>query len=123
MKHIREIHKPFNFAFKIMYDEFPKEFHEELHVPGIFRKKSNVKVYRKNGRILEMDASYVVDPDYIELFEPAVVNLEHQSKPVGGPKIIIIGDYKIQQIVDERLPTLSVIASHHDWKKIRTRIQ
>lgn len=110
----RKIHKPFDFSFGIMYNEFPKELHEELHIPGIFKRKSNVKVRFNKGTVLEMDASYVVDPDFVELFEPAVVDLEHQSTPVDEPKIIVIGDYNIQQIADERLPPLNVIASHLD---------
>jgi hypothetical protein len=70
--------------------------------------------------MLEMDASYVVDPDFKVLFEPAVVDLEHQSTPVDMPKIKIIGDYNIQQIADERLPPLNVIASHlNEEKSIR----
>ena len=108
----KKIHHPFDFAFGIMYNEFPKELHENLGIPGIFRRKSNVKVRLKDGTILEMDASYVVDPDFERLFESAVVIMEHQSKAVDMPKIQIIGKYEIQKIADERLPPLSVIASH-----------
>lgn len=62
----------------------------------------------------------MVDPDFKVLFEPAVVDLEHQSTPVDMPKIKIIGDYNIQQIADERLPPLNVIASHlNEEKSIR----
>ena len=113
----RKIDKPFDFGFGLMYNEFPKELHEELDVPGIFKRKSNVKVRLKNGKVLEMDASYVVDPDFKVLFESAVVDLEHQSTPVDEDKIIVIGDYNIQQIADERLPTLNVIASHFSQEK------
>ena len=113
----RRINNPFDFAFGIMYNEYAKELHEELEILGIFRRKSNVKVRRKNGKVLEMDASYVVDPDFKELFESAVVNLEHQSTLVDDSKIIIIGDYNIQQISDERLPPLNVIASHLNEEK------
>ena len=113
----RKIDKPYDFAFGLMYNEFPKELHEELKIPGIFKRKSNVKARLKNGKVLEMDASYVVDPDFEVLFEPAVVDLEHQSTPVDGDKIMIIGDYNIQQISDEMMPTLNVIASHLDEEK------
>ena len=114
------MNNPYDFAFGVMYNEYPKEFHEELNIPGIFKRKSNVKVRLKDGRRLEMDASYVVDPDFKVLFEPAVVDLEHQSTPVDMPKIKIIGDYNIQQIADERLPPLNVIASHlNEEKSIR----
>lgn len=116
----RKLNNPYDFAFGVMYNEYPKEFHEELNIPGIFKRKSNVKVRLKDGRRLEMDASYVVDPDFKVLFEPAVVDLEHQSTPVDMPKIKIIGDYNIQQIADERLPPLNVIASHlNEEKSIR----
>lgn len=116
----RKLNNPYDFAFGVMYNEYPKEFHEELNIPGIFKRKSNVKVRLKDGRMLEMDASYVVDSDFKVLFEPAVVDLEHQSTPVDMPKIKIIGDYNIQQIADERLPPLNVIASHlNEEKSIR----
>lgn len=116
----RKLNNLYDFAFGVMYNEYPKEFHEELNIPGIFKRKSNVKVRLKDGRMLEMDASYVVDPDFKVLFEPAVVDLEHQSTPVDMPKIKIIGDYNIQQIADERLPPLNVIASHlNEEKSIR----
>ena len=116
----RKLNNPYDFAFGVMYNEYPKEFHEELNILGIFKRKSNVKVRLKDGRRLEMDASYVVDPDLKVLFEPAVVDLEHQSTPVDMPKIKIIGDYNIQQIADERLPPLNVIASHlNEEKSIR----
>lgn len=108
----KKIHHPFDFAFGLMYNEFPKELHENLNIPGVFLKKSNVKVRLKDETILEMDASYVVNPDFDRLFEPAVVIMEHQSKAVDMPKIQIIGNYDIQKIADERLPTLNVIASH-----------
>ena len=116
----RKLNNPYDFAFGVMYNEYPKEFHKELNIPGIFKRKSNVKVRLKDGRMLEMDASYVVGPDFKVLFEPAVVDLEHQSTPVDMPKIKIIGDYNIQQIADERLPPLNVIASHlNEEKSIR----
>lgn len=37
--HARKIHKPFNFAFKTMYNSFGKELHENLKIPGIFHEK------------------------------------------------------------------------------------
>ena len=108
----KRLHNPFDFAFGMLYNEYPKELHENLCIPGKFRRKSNVKARFQNGKRLEMDASYVVDPDFEILFEPAVVDLEHQSKPVDISKIQTIGEYNIQQIADERLPTLNIIASH-----------
>lgn len=53
---------------------------------------------------MEIDSSYVANPDFKELFEPAVVNVEHQSTPVTLDKIKAISQYKIQQTVNEHLP-------------------
>lgn len=113
----KEVHNPFNFSFFIMYNEFPKGLHENLNVPGIFRRKSNVKVQLNDGTILEMDASYTIDPDFKIVFEPMIVNLEHQSTPVNKDKIKTISSYSLQQIHDEKLPPLSVIVSHIDEKE------
>jgi len=111
------IDKPYDFAYRIMHNEFPRELHNQLKIPGKFKRKSNVKVHMNDGRILEMDSAYIVDPDYMEIFEPMAVNCEHQSGPVDLEKIKIIGYYGIQQIHDENLPQLSVIASHIEKEK------
>lgn len=66
-----KINNPYDYAFGVMYNEFPKELHEILNIPGKFKRKSNIKVRLKNGTVLEMDSSYVVDSDFEELFEPA----------------------------------------------------
>lgn len=108
----RKIYHPFNHAFEIMYDAYPKELHENLKVPGIFVRKSEVKIRLYDGRVIEMDASYIIDPDYEEIFERMVANLEHQSTPVDDEKIDIISRYGIGEIQMEGLPHLSVVASH-----------
>lgn len=113
----RKIDKPFNFGYDVMYNEYPKELHVDLNVPGIFRRKANRKVYFKDGSIGEMDSSYIVDPDFKRIFEPMVANGEHQSTPVGKDKIRMISYYGIQQIHDESLPQFSYIASHIDKEK------
>ena len=82
----KRLHNPFDFAFGMLYNEYPKELHENLCIPGKFRRKSNVKARFQNGKRLEMDASYVVDPDFEILFEPAVVDLEHSPNLLTYPK-------------------------------------
>lgn len=77
----RIVDKPFNFAYTIMNNEYPMELHNCLNVPGIFKQKSNTKVYFKDGTVGEMDSSYLVDPDFKQIFEPMVANGEHQSTP------------------------------------------
>ncbi|WP_458453908.1 hypothetical protein [Methanobrevibacter sp.] len=113
----RKIDKPFNFGFTIMDNEFPRELHMNLGVPGIFKKQINKKVYLQDGSIGEMDASYLVDPDFERIFEPMAVNGEHQSTPVGEDKIKMIGYYGIQQIHEENVPQISYVASNISKEK------
>ena len=113
----RKIDKPFDFGYKIMYNEYPRELHNNLNVPGIFRRKANEKVYFKDGSIGEMDSSYIIDPDLKIIFEQMVANGEHQSTPVGEDKIRMIGRYGIQQIHDENLPQFSYVSSHLSREK------
>ncbi len=113
----RKIDKPFDFGYKIMYNEYPRELHNNLNVSGIFRRKANEKVYFKDGSIGEMDSSYIIDPDLKIIFEQIVANGEHQSTPVGEDKIRMIGRYGIQQIHDENLPQFSYVSSHLSREK------
>ena len=108
----RKIDKPFNFAYLVMYNEYPKILHNNLNVPGVYKRKANTKVYFEDGRIGEMDTSYIVDPDFKEIFHRTVVNGEHQSTPVDNEKIEMMMYYAIQQTHDELLPQMSFIASH-----------
>jgi hypothetical protein len=68
-------------------------------------------VHLKDGTGGEMDAAYIADPDYKLLFEKVAVAFEHQSKPVSDEKLDKFGDYDIQLVVDEHLPTLICVAS------------
>ena len=113
----RRIDKPFNFGYKIMYNEYPKELHIDLKVPGIFKRKANEKVYFKDGSTGEMDSSYIIGPDFKTILEPMVANGEHQSTPVGKGKMKMISYYGIQQMHDESLPQFSYIASHISKEK------
>ena len=113
----RKIDKPFDLGYSVMYNEYPKELHNVLNVPGIFRRTANRKVYFKDGSIGEMDSSYIIDPDFKTIFEPMVANGEHQSTPVGKGKIEIMGYYGIQQMHNEILPQFSYVASHISKEK------
>lgn len=117
MERKRKIDKPFDFGYNIMYNEYAKELHINLGVPGIFRSKTNEKVYFKDGSIGKMDSSYIIDPDFKTIYEPMVANGEHQSTPVGKNKIRMISYYGLQQIHDECLPQLSYIVSHINREK------
>lgn len=116
-KHIRIIPKPFNYSFTLMFEEYDKEFVEILRAPGIFVKKANTQVKLPDGRTGEMDAPYIADPDYITLFERAIVILEHQRIAIGIPKSFRISNYAIPGVSDEKLPFYIAVASHIDSNK------
>ena len=112
MKRKRKYSKHFDACHKIMFNAFPDEYTKLIGVPGHFVKKVKRVVHLKDGTGGEMDSAYIANPDYEILFEKAAVCLEHQSKSIGDEKIVKIGDYDIQLVVNEHLPTLMVVASH-----------
>lgn len=122
MSRKRKFSKPFDLCHSIMYNEFPKEYTSTIGVPGNFIKKGNRRVHLKDGAGGEMDSAYVANPDYKILFERVAVGLEHQSVPVGDDKLIKFGDYDIQLVVDEHLPTLLVVASHLNEEKSKNKL-
>lgn len=105
-----------------MFNGMPEDYTKTLGVPGIFVKKINRMVHLKDGTSGEMDSAYIADPDYKLLFERVAVGLEHQSRPVGDEKLDKIGDYDIQLVVDEHLPTLICIASEIDPAKSKREL-
>ena len=109
---MRKFSKPFDLCHSIMFNELEGEYTQAIGVPGVFVKKINRRVRLKNGTGGEIDAAYIADPDYRILFERVAVALEHQSTPVGGVKLDKFGDYDVQLVVDQHLPTLLVVASH-----------
>ena len=104
--------KPFDLAHTIMFNEFPAEYTKSLGVPGVFVKKINRRVHLKDGTGGEMDSAFILDPDGEILHERVAACLKHQSTPVGFYKINKFGDFDIQLVCDENLPTLLIVASH-----------
>ena len=117
MKRKKKFKKPFDLAHSIMYNDYPLIYTKNIGVPGEFVKKINRRVHLKDGTGGEMDSAYIAKPDNKILFEPFAVGLEHQSKPVGPFKLTKFGDYDIQMVSDENLPTLLAVASHLNPKK------
>lgn len=64
-----------------------------------------------------MDSAFVLDPDGEILTERVAACLEHQSTPVDEEKLEKMGDYDIQLVSDENLPTLIIVASHLSSRK------
>lgn len=122
MSRKRKFSKPFDLCHSILFNEFPSEYTSTIGVPGNFVKKSNRRVHLKDGTGGEMDSAYVADPDYKILFERVAVGLEHQAAPVGDEKLIKFGDYDVQLVVDEHLPTLLVVASHLNAEKSKNKL-
>ena len=122
MSRKRKFSKPFDLCHSILFNEFPSEYTSTIGVPGNFVKKSNRRVHLKDGTGGEMDSAYVADPDYKILFERVAVGLEHQAAPVGHEKLIKFGDYDVQLVVDEHLPTLLVVASHLNAEKSKNKL-
>ena len=119
----RIFNKQFDLSHHIMYNEFPKIYTKALGVPGVFVKKINRRVHLKDGTTGEMDSPYIADPDGKILLKKSSVILEHQSTPVGDPKIGQFENYILQVIADENLPYMLVVASHLNEKGSKNNVQ
>ena len=117
MERKKKYAKHFDLSHYIMFNEYPDIYTKTIGVPGEFVKKINRRVHLKDGTGGEMDSSYIAKPDNKILFEPVAVGLEHQSKPVDSFKLNKFGDYDIQLVSDENLPTLLAVASHLNPEK------
>ena len=114
MSRNRIFSKPFDLVHSILYSEFPEEYLRSIGVPGKFVKKISRRVHLKDGKRGEMDSAFILEPDDEILFEKVASGLEHQSTAVGDEKLTKFGDYDIQLVVDENLPTFLMVASHLD---------
>ena len=115
--------KHFDLAHSLMFSEYPSQYTKALGVPGEFVKKINRRVHLKNGSTGKMDSAYIADPDDKILFERVATALEHQSTPVSDSKLSKIGDYDIQLVADENLPTFIVVASHLNEEKSKNLLK
>ena len=116
-KRKRQHYKQFDAARTFMFNKYPAEYTKTIGVPGHFVKLSNRKVLLNNGIEGMMDSAFVLDPDGEILTERVAACLEHQSTPVDEEKLEKMGDYDIQLVSDENLPTLIIVASHLSSRK------
>ncbi len=116
-KRKRQHYKQFDAARTFMFNEYPAEYTKTIGVPGHFVKLSNRKVLLNNGIEGMMDSAFVLDPDGEILTERVAACLEHESTPVDEEKLEKMGDYDIQLVSDENLPTLIIVASHLSSRK------
>lgn len=116
-KRKRQHYKQFDAARTFMFNKYPAEYTKTIGVPGHFVKLSNRKVLLNNGIEGMMDSAFVLNPDGEILTERVAACLEHQSTPVDEEKLEKMGDYDIQLVSDENLPTLIIVASHLSSRK------
>ena len=116
-KRKRQHYKQFDAAHKFMFDKYPAVYVKTIGVPGHFVQLSNREVLLDNGITGMMDSAFILDPDGVILKERVAVCLEHQSTPVDEDKLRKMGDYDIQLVSDENLPTLIIVASHLNARK------
>ncbi|SDA52346.1 hypothetical protein [Methanobrevibacter millerae] len=116
----REYYMQFDAAHTFMFNEYPAEYIKTIGVPGHFVRFSNRKVLLNNGITGFMDSAFILDPDGEILTERVAACLEHQSTPVDQEKLEKMGDYDIQLVSDENLPTLIIVASHLSSRKSKT---
>ncbi len=119
----RKFAKHFDLAHSLMFSAYPSQYTKALGVPGEFVKRINQRVHLKNGSTGKMDSAYIADPDDKILFERVATALEHQSTPINDTKLSKIGDYDIQLVADENLPTFIVIASHLNEEKSKNLLK
>lgn len=104
--------KPFDTGHWIMFNEFPGEYIQTIGVPGRFVKKINRRVHLKDGTGGLMDSAFILDPDGEILTERVAACLEHQTSVVKTYKLEKFGDFDVQLVADEHLPTFLIVASH-----------
>lgn len=109
-------------AHRILFSNYTAIYTQTIGVPGVYVKKINRNVHLKDGTAGEMDSVYIANPDDKILFEKVAVGLEHQSVPVGDSKLHMIGNYDVQLVVDQHLPTLLVVASHLNEEKSKNKL-
>lgn len=59
-----------------------------------------------------MDSAFILDPDGEILTERVAACLEHQTSVVKTYKLEKFGDFDVQLVADEHLPTFLIVASH-----------
>ena len=109
------IDKPFDFLFRSSSDYLPKACHEVLQLPGIFEEKLNPNIFSFTGRSLEADYIEKVRPDYKEIFDPAIIIVDHMSYRLNCDKIDSSFEYKISKIMKSKNLCYLYIVTNIDY--------
>ena len=107
-KDIGHTHDAMDKSFRYAGDQWAKDFHVSLGLPGEFKKllQNDTVINPKNG--IRMDLLELVE---IEDGKDILINIEHQSTKLDTNKIKMIDGYKNYSKCKHKLPLLSVIVS------------
>ena len=106
---------PFDFLFRSSSDYLPRACHEVLQLPGIFEEKLNPNVFSFTGRSLEADYIEKVEPDNKEIFDPAIIVLDHMSYKLDPDKINSSFEYKMSKIMKSKALCFIYIVTNIDY--------
>ena len=101
--------------FRSASDYLPRACHEVLELPGVFEEKLNPNIFSFTGRSLEADYIEKVLPDYKEIFDPAIIILDHMSYRLNLDKIDSSFEYKISKIMKSKQLCYLYIVTNIDY--------
>ena len=114
---IEPAHDAMDKSFRYTGDQWSKDFHLNLELPGIFKRmlQNDTAMDPKTG--IRMDILELVELEgRIEI----LINVEHQSQILDTIKIRIIDGYKNHSKCIHNLPLLTVIVSPYPKEKHQT---
>lgn len=105
---------PYDVAISFIIDFAPHYVHKYLNLCGVYKESRSRFVFTSEGNKYEMDGLFLVGEDNIVLFTDALIDLEHQSYPVGDEKAMTIVNYCLNTAVRYNLPVIPVILTDYD---------
>jgi len=117
VKDIEPIHDAMDKSFRYAGDQWAKDFHINLGLPGVFKEllQNDTVIDSKTG--IRMDLLELVE---IEGGIEILINVEHQSTKLDTIKIKMIDGYKNYSKCKHNLPLLSVIVSPYPKEEHET---
>ena len=85
-KDIESVFSAMDKSFRYIGDQWPKDFHKNLELPGIFKELLQNDTVIDSNRGIRMDLLELVE---IEGGIEILINIEHQSKKLDAIKIKI----------------------------------
>lgn len=101
-------------SFRYTGDQWSKDFHASLELPGRFKKLLQNDTLKDPKTGIRMDLLELVE---LEGGNEILINIEHQSQILDAVKIKIIDSYKNNSKCQHNLPLLTVIVSPYPKEK------